>query len=94
MVHLFDFKDQSLTQITYDGEENVIFNGITDWLHAVEITDDDCLVFWAPDGKSIVYGQLDQQGVSNFEYNVFLGSENVYRVVVQNVTARVENDPD
>ena len=59
---------------------------IRDAVHAVEITDDDCLVFWAPDGKSIVYGQLDQHGVSNFEYNVFLGSENVYRVVVQNVT--------
>ena len=77
-IHVFDFKDQSLTQITFDGEENVIFNGITDWLHAVEITDDDCLVFWAPDGKSIVYGQLDQHGVSNFEYNVFLGSERTY----------------
>ena len=75
-IHLLDLDvSTNIQQITFDGEENVIFNGITDWLHAVEITDDDCLIFWSDDSKSIVYGQLDQYGTSNFEYNVYLTAD-------------------
>ena len=77
-IHIYDVGSNSLHQITFDGKENSIFNGITDWLHAVEITDDDCLVFFSPDGQSIAYGQLDQDGVSNFEYQRYIRQEDIY----------------
>ena len=58
-------------QITFDGLENVIFNGITDWMYAVEITDDDALVWFNDDNTVLAYGTLDQNDVKMFEYQVY-----------------------
>uniref|UniRef100_H2YFY1 Dipeptidylpeptidase IV N-terminal domain-containing protein n=1 Tax=Ciona savignyi TaxID=51511 RepID=H2YFY1_CIOSA len=38
-------------QVTSDGDEQLVFNGISDWLFSVEITDDDSLMWWSPDSR-------------------------------------------
>jgi len=59
------------TQVTFDGDEQLVFNGITDWLFSVEITDDDALMWWSPDGSYIAIGVIRQDGVENFEMPIF-----------------------
>nr|XP_039260167.1 dipeptidyl peptidase 4-like isoform X1 [Styela clava] len=77
-VHEFDIYvipdlTASPVRITNDGKENVKFNGITDWLHYVEITNDDALLWWSPSGSYLAYATLDQTNVKNFDFAIFGG---------------------
>ncbi|XP_039260168.2 dipeptidyl peptidase 4-like isoform X2 [Styela clava] len=77
-VHEFDIYvipdlTASPVKITNDGKENVKFNGITDWLHYVEITNDDALLWWSPSGSYLAYATLDQTNVKNFDFAIFGG---------------------
>jgi len=58
-------------QVTSDGDEQLVFNGITDWLFSVEITDDDALMWWSPDSSFLAIGVIRQDDVENFEMPVF-----------------------
>ena len=45
-------------QVTDDGDEQLVFNGITDWLFSIEITDDDALMWWSPDASFLAIGMF------------------------------------
>ncbi|XP_039260170.2 dipeptidyl peptidase 4-like [Styela clava] len=67
-----DFK-AAPARITHDGEENVKFNGIADWLHWIEITNDDALLWWSPSGSYLAYATIDETNVKNFDFAIFGG---------------------
>ena len=47
----------SSDQITYDGDEQMVFNGISDWLFSIEITDDDALFWWSPESDYLAFAK-------------------------------------
>ena len=47
----------SSNQITENGNETMLFNGISDWLFSIEITDDDALLWWSPQGDYLAFAQ-------------------------------------
>uniref|UniRef100_H2YFY2 Uncharacterized protein n=1 Tax=Ciona savignyi TaxID=51511 RepID=H2YFY2_CIOSA len=58
-------------QVTSDGDEQLVFNGISDWLFSVEITDDDSLMWWSPDSRYMAYATIKQENVTQFEFAVY-----------------------
>ncbi|CAK8692165.1 unnamed protein product [Clavelina lepadiformis] len=71
-VHLVTdpFASQA-TKITHNGDEHLMFNGISDWLFSVEITDDDALLWWSGDGSYLAFATINQTGVTQFEFSVY-----------------------
>ena len=54
--HLYSSQDFGLPeQLTTDGLEGHVFNGITDWLYVQEITDDDALFWWSPNDDLLAF---------------------------------------
>ena len=52
------FQDLNRTNnITSDGDEQLMFNGISDWLFSIEITDDDALLWWSEDGDYLAFAK-------------------------------------
>ncbi|XP_078490198.1 dipeptidyl peptidase 4-like isoform X2 [Ciona intestinalis] len=58
-------------QITSDGDEQMVFNGIADFLHWIEITDDDSLMWWSPDSQYLAYATIKQTDVFAVEFSVY-----------------------
>ncbi len=58
------------TQITFDGEKNMIINGAPDWVYEEEFAFSDGF-HWSPDGKKIVYYKFDESEVQEFSMTMF-----------------------
>lgn len=70
--NLFVSKDFGLPeQLTTDGLEGHVFNGITDWLYVQEITDDDALFWWSPNDDLLAFAAIHQKDVRQFEFSVY-----------------------
>lgn len=50
-------------KLTQNGEEGKIFNGIPDWVFEEEVFEESKAVWWAPDGKKLVWGSFDDTDV-------------------------------
>ena len=62
-------KDTEL-QITFDGYENRIKNGIADWVYEEELSIAQCFE-WSPDGSKIAYLRFDESRVKEFSMTIF-----------------------
>nr|XP_039260180.1 dipeptidyl peptidase 4-like [Styela clava] len=76
MAYVYDFNvflllnfSSSPIQITEDGKNNIIANGISD------ITNDDALMWWSPNGTYLAYVKSNQTGVERFEFPYYGGSQ-------------------
>ncbi|XP_077976200.1 dipeptidyl peptidase 4-like [Styela clava] len=58
-------------QITNDGENNVIFNGITDW--GYNLIFKTPLVWWSPNGAYFAYAKINQTVVKTFDFAYYGG---------------------
>src|ERR1035437_9326005 len=61
------------TQITFDGKQNNIINGATDWVHEEEFSF-SIAYFWSVDSKKIAYYKFDESKVKEFSFNEFNGN--------------------
>lgn len=61
------------TQITFDGKQNNIINGATDWVHEEEFAF-SIAYFWSPDSKKMAYYKFDESKVKEFSFNEFNGN--------------------
>ncbi len=63
-LYVEDLSDGDITQLTFDGGDNII-NGTFDWVYEEEL---DCRdgFRWSPDGKNIAYWQTDTEGTGVF----------------------------
>lgn len=61
----------SRRQITYDGVDGVIFNGVTDWLYEEEIFGDVETFRFSPDCSKLVYMKLDDSKIKEFTFATY-----------------------
>ncbi len=59
-------------QITTDGAQNKILNGIPDWVYEEEFGFSRAYE-WMPDGKNLAYIRFDESAVKTFTFNMFAG---------------------
>nr|XP_046238768.1 dipeptidyl peptidase 4-like [Scatophagus argus]XP_046238769.1 dipeptidyl peptidase 4-like [Scatophagus argus]XP_046238770.1 dipeptidyl peptidase 4-like [Scatophagus argus] len=56
------------TQVTFNGEENKIFNGIPDWVYEEEMFSSNQGLWWSPGGKYVAYVESNDTEVHIIEY--------------------------
>jgi len=66
----WDVKTENETQVTFDGKENHIINGLPDWVHEEELGMDKTFS-WSPDGKYLVYMRFDESAVKEFSMTIW-----------------------
>ena len=57
-------------QITFDGKENQILNGLPDWVHEEELGMDKNF-FWSPNGKYLAYMRFNESRVKEYSMTVW-----------------------
>jgi len=76
-IFIKNLSTQKTKQITFDGKDNSIINGISDWVYEEEFG----LVRayeWSPDGKKIAYYKFDETYVNEFSMDIF--KQNLYPI--------------
>ena len=69
-IYIYDLINKTTLQITNDGKENNVINGISDWVYEEEFG----LVRayeWSPDGNKIAYYKFDESQVKEFSMDIF-----------------------
>ncbi|UYV66489.1 hypothetical protein LAZ67_4001855, partial [Cordylochernes scorpioides] len=74
--------------LTQSGVEDVIFNGIPDWLYEGEVLKSDQAIWWSPSGSKLCYGTFNDSEVEVVQYP-FYGSYNDHNnIYPQSVSLR------
>ncbi|XP_028602922.2 dipeptidyl peptidase 4 isoform X1 [Podarcis muralis] len=63
--------DALAVQITKNGEENKIFNGIPDWVYEEEMFGTHSALWWSPNGSFLAYAEINDTGVPVIEYSFY-----------------------
>ncbi|XP_054979271.1 dipeptidyl peptidase 4 isoform X1 [Sorex araneus] len=58
-------------RITWDGKEDVIYNGITDWVYEEEVFSAYSALWWSPNGTFLAYAQFNDTEVPLIEYSFY-----------------------
>uniref|UniRef100_A0A803TUH7 Dipeptidyl peptidase 4 n=1 Tax=Anolis carolinensis TaxID=28377 RepID=A0A803TUH7_ANOCA len=58
-------------QITHNGEENRIFNGLADWVYEEEMFGTHSALWWSPNGTFLAYAETDDTKVPVIEYSFY-----------------------
>ncbi|NXU95366.1 DPP4 peptidase, partial [Xiphorhynchus elegans] len=62
---------EASVQITQNGEENKIFNGIPDWVYEEEMFGTHSALWWSPNGDFLAYAAFDDTQVPVIEYSFY-----------------------
>eukprot|EP00064_Thunnus_orientalis_P005679 superscaffoldBa00000568_g5693 len=68
-VYIKTSPSSPLQQVTYNGKENQIFNGIPDWVYEEEMYSSNQGLWWSPGGKHVAYVEFNDTEVPNIEYS-------------------------
>ena len=66
----YDVKTEKEVQVTFDGKENHILNGLPDWVYEEELSVDKTFS-WSPDGKYLAYMRFDESKVKEFSMTMW-----------------------
>uniref|UniRef100_A0A8B7TT09 Prolyl endopeptidase FAP-like n=1 Tax=Castor canadensis TaxID=51338 RepID=A0A8B7TT09_CASCN len=67
-------------QITYNGRENKIFNGIPDWVYEEEMLATKYAIWWSPNGKFLAYAEFNDSDIPVIAYSYY-GDEQYPRTI-------------
>ncbi|MEZ4910711.1 MAG: S9 family peptidase [Saprospiraceae bacterium] len=63
-------KNQNVTQITKDGQQNSVINGLADWVYEEEFSFTRAF-YWSPDSKKIAFLRFDEGEVMQYTLQYF-----------------------
>ncbi|XP_019960035.1 dipeptidyl peptidase 4-like isoform X2 [Paralichthys olivaceus] len=67
-------------RVTFNGEENLILNGIPDWVYEEEMFSSSQGLWWSPGGKYVAYVEFNDTEVHTIEYSWY--GDNQYPTTV------------
>ncbi|KAM8933520.1 dipeptidyl peptidase 4-like [Pelodytes ibericus] len=70
-IYIKETPEDKITQITSDGEENKILNGVPDWVYEEEMFSTNYALWWSPNAKYLAYVQFNDTEVPIMEYTFF-----------------------
>ncbi|KAM4602130.1 dipeptidyl peptidase 4-like [Polymixia lowei] len=68
-------------QVTFSGKENLLLNGIPDWVYEEEMFSSNQGLWWSPGGRFVAYAEFNDTEVHTIEYSWY-GKEQYPRTVV------------
>lgn len=69
-LYISNLKSGNVTQVTTDGKENQVINGMCDWVYEEEFSFTRAF-YWAPDSKKLAYIRFDESKVREFTMQMF-----------------------
>ena len=63
------------TQITFDGLESTIYNGISDWLYEEEILCQTNAMWWSPDSAKLAFIKFNDSNVEYYSFSMYDNSQ-------------------
>ncbi|XP_061089923.1 dipeptidyl peptidase 4-like [Conger conger] len=79
------------TQVTTNGKENEILNGIPDWVYEEEMFSTKNAMWWSPSGKFLAYAQFDDKLVPVIEYSWYGADQYPQTVIIPYPKAGASN---
>uniref|UniRef100_A0A8C4N0X3 Dipeptidyl peptidase 4 n=1 Tax=Equus asinus asinus TaxID=83772 RepID=A0A8C4N0X3_EQUAS len=70
-IYVKNEPNSSSQRITWNGKENVIYNGITDWVYEEEVFSSYSALWWSPNGTFLAYAQFNDTEVPLIEYSFY-----------------------
>uniref|UniRef100_A0A8C4MXW2 Fibroblast activation protein alpha n=1 Tax=Equus asinus asinus TaxID=83772 RepID=A0A8C4MXW2_EQUAS len=67
-------------QITFNGKENKIFNGVPDWVYEEEMLATKYALWWSPNGKFLAYAEFNDTEIPVIAYSYY-GDEQYPRTI-------------
>ncbi|KAL8183373.1 UNVERIFIED_CONTAM: hypothetical protein K2H54_038616 [Gekko kuhli] len=58
-------------RITTNGKENIIFNGLADWVYEEEMFGTHAALWWSPNGSFLAYAEINDTDVPVIEYSFY-----------------------
>ena len=58
-------------QVSEDGLDYEIYNGIPDWVYEEEVLATNYAMYFSPDGRRVAYAHFDDRSVETFTYQIF-----------------------
>lgn len=74
--------------LTVDGVEDVIFNGVPDWVYEEEVIKNDNVIWFSPDGNKLAYLNINDVQVETFTYPLYGEPGNLENQYPTNVVFR------
>lgn len=74
LVENFFDSQKNLIQLTNDGLENTIYNGITDWLYEEEILLQTNAMWWSPESSKLAYLKFNDSLVEYYHFPIYDGT--------------------
>ncbi|XP_055358999.1 dipeptidyl peptidase 4-like [Betta splendens] len=68
-VYVKSSPDSPRQQITFTGQNNLILNGIADWVYEEEMFSSTQALWWSPGGKYLAYAEFNDTEVHTIEYS-------------------------
>ncbi|XP_029927063.1 dipeptidyl peptidase 4-like isoform X2 [Myripristis murdjan] len=69
-------------QVTFNGKENQIYNGIPDWVYEEEMFSSNQGLWWSPGGKHVAYGEFNDTEVHTIEYSWYGEGQYPHTVII------------
>lgn len=69
-IYYVDLNMNKELQITYDGKQNEIINGATDWVYEEEFSFSKAF-FWSPDGAKLAFYRFDEKEVKEYSLEMY-----------------------
>jgi len=69
-LYYYDLETEITLPITFDGAQNEIINGVTDWVYEEELSFVKAF-WWSPDSKKIAYMRFDESEVREFTMTLY-----------------------
>ncbi|XP_035879282.1 prolyl endopeptidase FAP isoform X2 [Phyllostomus discolor] len=79
-IYLKERPEDPPFQITYNGKENKIFNGIPDWVYEEEMLATKYALWWSPNGKFLAYAEFNDTDIPVIAYSYY-GDEQYPRTI-------------
>ncbi|EMP38722.1 Dipeptidyl peptidase 4 [Chelonia mydas] len=70
-IYIKESPGVSSVQITTNGEENKIFNGIADWVYEEEMFGTHSALWWSPNASFLAYAEFNDTQVPVMEYSFY-----------------------
>ncbi len=69
-IYLYNLQTETIKQITFDGKQNHIINGTTDWVYEEEfyLTQG---IYWSPNSENIAFYKFDESRVKEFNMTIY-----------------------
>uniref|UniRef100_A0A8D0HJ49 Dipeptidyl peptidase 4 n=1 Tax=Sphenodon punctatus TaxID=8508 RepID=A0A8D0HJ49_SPHPU len=92
-IYIKEMPGAPSVQITKNGKENIIFNGLADWVYEEEMFGTHSALWWSPNGIFLAYAEINDTEVPVMEYSFYAEDTLQYPKTIKLPYPKVSKNP-